>query len=121
MSAFDDVTALPPLPIWDGLVARAVHGERLTLAVVEVEPNAPLPEHSHDNEQLGMVIRGSLTLRVGEEERKLGPGETWRIAPNVPHSGQAGSDGAVVVDVFGPPRADWSRLGPLDPQPPSWP
>ena len=121
MSAFDELGALPVLPIWDGLVARAVHGERITLAVVELDADAPLPEHSHDNEQLGVVIRGSLTLRVGDEERELGPGETWRIPPNVPHRGHAGADGAVVVDVFGPPRDDWSALSPLEARPPRWP
>ena len=75
VSAFDDLAAIGPLPIWDGLVARAVQGERITLAVVEVEPDAALPEHSHYNEQLGVVISGTLTLRVGDEERVLSAGE----------------------------------------------
>jgi quercetin dioxygenase-like cupin family protein len=121
VTAFDDLAAIPPQGIWDGILSRAVHGERITLAVVELDPEAPLPEHSHDNEQLGIVIRGSLTLRVGNEERMLGSGETWRIESNVPHEGRAGPDGAVVVDVFAPPRDDWRALEPQDPQPPRWP
>jgi quercetin dioxygenase-like cupin family protein len=121
VSAFGKVEAMHPLPIWDGLAARAVHGERITLAVVEVEPAALLPEHSHDNEQLGIVIQGSLTLRVDGEERTLGPGETWRIASNTPHSGVAGAEGAVVVDVFAPPRRDWGELSPGEPQRARWP
>jgi quercetin dioxygenase-like cupin family protein len=64
-------------------------------------------EHSHENEQLGIVLEGELTLRVSGEERTLGPNGTWRIAPNVAHSGHAGSRGAVVIDVFSPPRSDW--------------
>ena len=112
---------MAPVPIWDGLVARAVHGERITLAVVEVEPNAVLPEHSHDNEQLGMVIQGSLTLRVGDQERTLAAGETWQIASDTPHSGVAGAEGAVVVDVFAPPRHDWGGLSPGEPQSARWP
>lgn len=121
MSAFGDVAAIRPQQIWEGLLARAVQGERLTLAIVEVEPGAPLPEHSHDNEQLGMVLRGSLTLRVGDEERTLGPGQTWRIASNVPHRGSGGPDGAEVIDVFAPPRADWAAAGRLEPRKPRWP
>jgi quercetin dioxygenase-like cupin family protein len=121
VSAFGDLGSIQPLPIWDGLVARAVHGERITLAVVELEPHADLPEHSHDNEQLGVVIRGALTLRVGAEERVLPAGGTWLIPSNTPHSGKAGAEGAVVVDVFGPPRHDWGELSPLEPQPPRWP
>jgi quercetin dioxygenase-like cupin family protein len=121
MSAFDDLAAIPPQAIWDGLLARAVHGERVTLAVVELAPEATLPEHSHENEQLGMVLRGSLTFRVGDEERVLGPGETWRIDPNTPHSAQTGPEGAVVVDIFAPHRDDWRAADRLPAQQPLWP
>jgi unsaturated pyranuronate lyase len=121
MSAFDDVAAIPPQAIWDGLIARAVHGERITLAVVEIDPGADLPEHSHENEQLGIVLHGSLTFRVGDEERTLGPGDTWRIESNAPHSGRGGPEGAVVIDVFSPPRDDWRERGYLEARQPRWP
>lgn len=107
MPAFDELEAIPRQELFPGIGARAVHGERLTLASVELEPGATVAEHSHEHEQLGMVLRGRLTLRVGDEERVLGPGGTWRIAPNVVHSGYAGPDGAEVIDVFSPPRDDW--------------
>ena len=121
MSAFDHLAAIPPIGIWDGVVARAVNGERLTLAVVELEPGAIVAQHSHDNEQLGIVLRGSMTLRVGAEERELRPGETWRIESNATHDAHAGSEGAVVIDVFAPTRSDWDAADRLEPQPPRWP
>jgi quercetin dioxygenase-like cupin family protein len=121
MSAFGDLAAIGPQEIWDGLRARAVHGERITLAVVELDSGADLPEHSHDNEQLGIVLRGSLSLRVGGEERTLEAGETWRIESNTPHAGRAGPQGAVVVDVFSPPRGDWEAIAPGEAQQPLWP
>jgi quercetin dioxygenase-like cupin family protein len=68
-----------------------------------------------------MVLRGSLTLRVGDEERELGPGQTWRIDSGTPHSGLAGPDGAVVIDVFAPPRGDWGEAELLDIRDPLWP
>lgn len=121
MSAFDDVADLRPIAIWDGIVARAMHGERITLAVVELAPASVVADHAHENEQLGMVLSGSLRFRVGGEERELGPGEIWRIPANTPHEVHAGPEGAVVIDVFGPPRDDWSALGTLEPRPPLWP
>jgi hypothetical protein len=36
-----------------------------------------------------------------------GPGGTWRILGDVPHEVTVGPDGAVVIDVFSPPREDW--------------
>ena len=80
-----------------------------------------MAEHSHANEQLGICLRGSITLRVGEEERTLEPGGTWRIAADIPHSARAGAEGAIVIDVFGPPRADWEATDRLEPRQPRWP
>ena len=121
VGAFEDLEAIAPQPIWDGLLARAVHGKGITLAVVEVDPEADLPEHAHDNEQAGLVIRGSLTLRVGDDERTLSPGGTYVIPSGVPHAGRGGPEGAVVVDVFAPPRADWEAVARQDPHAPRWP
>jgi quercetin dioxygenase-like cupin family protein len=100
---------------------RLVSGERLTLAVVELDPNAVVAEHAHVNEQLGLLLHGSMAFRVGDEERELGPGDTWTIPSNTPHSAVAGPEGAVVIDVFAPPRDDWAGLGPLEQRPPRWP
>jgi quercetin dioxygenase-like cupin family protein len=121
MSAFGDLAALPLLGIWDGVIARAIHGERVTLAVVELDPGSVVKSHAHENEQLGMVLSGSVTFRVGDEERTVGPGQSWSIAADTPHEVRTGPEGAVVVDVFGPPRADWATLEELEPRPPLWP
>jgi quercetin dioxygenase-like cupin family protein len=121
VSAFDDLARLGPLPIWDGIVARAVEGERLTLAVVELDPGAVAREHRHANEQLGIVLSGAMTFRIGDETRELGPGDMYTIPSNVPHEATAGPDGAVVIDVFAPPRQDWDALEPGEPRAPRWP
>lgn len=112
---------LSPLPIWDGVVARAVTGEAVSLAVVELEPGAVVPEHHHPNEQLGLVLAGTLNWRVGEETRALGPGGTWRLPRDLPHEAWAGDEGAIVVDVFAPVRGDWGELEPEPARPPRWP
>lgn len=121
MSALDDLARLPPFQIWDGVVARSVDGERVGFAVVELDPATVVPEHSHDNEQLGMVIRGSVSFRIADETRELEPGGTWRIPPNVPHEVHVGAEGAVVIDVFAPAREDWQALDRLDARAPVWP
>ncbi|HSI99179.1 MAG TPA: cupin domain-containing protein [Patescibacteria group bacterium] len=112
---------IAPIQVWQGVRARRVQGDRLTLAIVELDPDAEVPEHSHPAEQNGMVIRGEMRFRVGDEERVLGPGGTWRILSGVPHSATAGPGGAVVIDTFSPIRADWDALESLDPSPPRWP
>ncbi len=121
MSAFDHLDSIAPRQVWEAIAARSVHGERLTMAVVELDPGAVAAEHSHDNEQLGLVLQGTLDFRIGDERRELGPGTTYLIPSNTPHMATAGPDGAVVIDVFAPIRADWKAMEPLEPRLPRWP
>jgi unsaturated pyranuronate lyase len=121
VSAFEQLAAIAPIGIWEGVLARAVEGQRMTLAVVELEPDAAVAEHSHEHEQLGIVLHGSMTLRVDAAERELGAGDTYCIESRVAHEARAGSEGAVVIDVFAPTRADWDSAERLEPRPPRWP
>ena len=121
VSVFGEVAALSPQLIWTGVTGRAVHGERITLSVVELDPHCAIPEHEHEHEQVGMLVAGSLYFRVGEETRELGPGATWCIRGNTPHEVRTGPDGAVVVEVFSPPRTDWHSLPSDEPTQPGWP
>jgi quercetin dioxygenase-like cupin family protein len=116
-----DLPDIDPLAIWEGVRARPVEGERITLAVVELDPGSVVPEHRHPNEQLGIMLRGSGRFRVGDETREVRPGSTWRILADVPHELAVGPDGAVVIDVFSPPRADWAGIPIAEPRPLVWP
>jgi quercetin dioxygenase-like cupin family protein len=123
MSNLKDLADFPLLEIWgDEVRARRVQGERITLAIVELAPNAVVPEHRHAAEQLGMVIRGQMHFTVDGETSDLGPGGTWRILGDRPHDVVAGPDGAVVIDVFTPVRSDWDDKSIVDGSPaPRWP
>jgi quercetin dioxygenase-like cupin family protein len=118
---YESLRDISPHMLVEGIMARAVEGERLTMAVVELDPNAVSPAHHHENEQLGFVIAGSITMRIGNEERELMPGDTYNIPTHVSHDAVAGPDGATVVDVFVPVREDWKKLGRAQPSAPRWP
>lgn len=118
MTAFDGIDRLEHLRIWDGVTAQAVAGDRTTLAVVDLEPGSTVPEHHHENEQLGILVRGSMHFQIDGETRDLTPGNTWRILANVPHSVTAGPQGALAIECFTPARADWAALQRLADRPP---
>jgi quercetin dioxygenase-like cupin family protein len=119
--SFGDLASIAPQQIWDSVVVRPVHGDRVTMALVELAPNSHVPEHHHANEQLGVLIRGSMRMRVGEETRELAPGDTWRIPGDVPHEADTGPDGALALEMWSPPREDWAAFEPKQPRPPGWP
>ena len=121
MSAFSNLADLERTRIWPGVMGRLVKGRNLTVGVVEIEPGGLVPEHHHPQEQIGFVIEGSIRCRCGTEERELGPGGIYRFADDQPHEITAGSQGAVVADLFAPPRGDWDALETLPPSGPRWP
>jgi quercetin dioxygenase-like cupin family protein len=121
VGTFADLSSLDLQRIWDGVHGRVVHGERITLGVIELDPDSVVPEHSHDNEQLGSCLSGSLVFRVGNESRELVAGGTWSIPPNAPHEVHVGPEGAVVIDVFVPPRDDWREAPTVAPRALRWP
>jgi quercetin dioxygenase-like cupin family protein len=121
MNDLADLADIDPIQVFEGIRARRVEGELVTLAIVELDPGAVVPEHRHPHEQNGMVISGQMMFRVGSEERVLGPGGTWRILSDVPHTATAGPDGAVVIDVFSPIRSDWEDRPVIEGAVPAWP
>ena len=121
VKTFESLRNIRPHALREGITARAVEGERMTMAVVDLAPDAVLPEHHHENEQLGFVIAGALTMRIGTEKRELHAGDTYAIPSHVPHDAVAGPQGATVADVFAPVRADWAELKRTEPSAGNWP
>src|ERR1039458_6361798 len=104
---FATAADIEPLALMEGLRVRPVNGERITLAIFELDPGTAMPEHRHPNEQVGVVVRGEFTFTIGGETRLRKPGDMWVIPPGVPHSvDHAGKAGCTIVESFSPPRDD---------------
>ncbi|HZT30749.1 MAG TPA: cupin domain-containing protein [Bryobacteraceae bacterium] len=90
------------------LARRVIHGEKITVARLELRKDAVVPLHSHVSEQMTMLERGALRFVINGEERILHAGEVLDIPPNAPHMVVALED-SVAVDLFTPAREDWIR------------
>jgi quercetin dioxygenase-like cupin family protein len=88
------------------IVRKVIHTGQMTIARLNIQKDAIVPEHSHINEQVANVERGSLLFHIGGEDQVVGAGESLVIPPNVPHAVVALED-TVVTDVFTPRREDW--------------
>jgi quercetin dioxygenase-like cupin family protein len=54
--------------------------------------------HKHDHEDIIVMLRGSFTLRVGDEDVTLGEGDTLIIPPDTVHTPvAAGPDGCELI------------------------
>lgn len=95
----------------EGMTATIFPGEKAMLSVVRIEPNAMGKMHNHPEEQWGVMLEGSATRYQDDVEFEINKGNLWRTPPNAMHTMKAGSDGAVVLDVFAPVREDYLKAG----------
>src|ERR671930_1076623 len=101
---FEDVRAFE---LAAGVSGRPLFGANAMLNLIEFEPGATVPLHSHPHEQLGIVLRGRHTLVVDGDAHELGPMEGYAVPGGVEHYGYGGPEGALVLDVFIPVREDY--------------
>lgn len=101
---FDDVQSFT---LAAGVTGRPLFGAGAMINLIEFEPGAQVPLHSHPHEQLGIVLRGMQALVVDGVARELGPMEGYVLPGGVEHSAYCGPEGATVLDVFQPVRDDY--------------
>jgi quercetin dioxygenase-like cupin family protein len=97
-------------PLADGVHARALFGDATMLNLVELEPGAVVPEHSHPHEQMGIVLSGEIVMIIEGVERACHVMDAMHIPSGVVHAAYAGPEGAVVLDTFVPVREDFRAL-----------
>jgi quercetin dioxygenase-like cupin family protein len=91
-----------------GVRMSPLFGEGAMLNLLEFEPGATVPEHSHPHEQLGMVLEGELVLRIDGVEHRLRPGTGYRIPGGIAHAAWTDEGTSCrVLDVFQPVREDY--------------
>jgi len=102
------LTDLKLLQLAEGITARVVNAENMSIAHVHLDKGAILAEHTHANEQVVNVIKGELELTVAGTTHLLEHGKVMVLPSNVPHSGRAKTD-VEAIDVFYPVREDFVR------------
>lgn len=85
---------------------QLIVGQDVMLARILLRKGCIVPLHSHENEQLSMILEGALKFWIDGKEIVVRPGEVLTIPPNMPHTAEALED-TLGIDVFNPPRADW--------------
>jgi len=91
---------------FEGVQMHAFEAEKMTLSVVDMEPHAVIPEHSHPHEQIGYMVAGEAEFVIAGRSVTVRAGQMWRLPGGVPHKVVAGDRPVRAVDAFYPVRED---------------
>ncbi len=81
-------------------------GGSLMMVEVTFEDGAVGYLHSHTNEQVSCIQKGSFEVEINGEKKVLKRGDSFYTAPNVVH-GVVALEDSVILDVFTPQREDF--------------
>ena len=95
-------------PLTPTATRQMIHGSTLTVAKLRTKKGSIVPTHSHNNEQITTMEKGSMLFVTPTEQIVVHAGESLVIPPNVPHSVESLED-CVAIDIFSPVREDWVR------------
>jgi len=85
---------------------KAVYGDSVTVARLEVKEGEITLTHSHDTEEVILVLSGSWRFHLPDGDVVLGADQMLCIPAGVEHSSEVLKD-TVAVDVCSKNRPDW--------------
>ena len=99
----------PKEEVAPGMTRQMIYGEKIMICRLSFKDGFEVPTHSHHNEQITQVIKGTIRFWFGEnreEEMDVHAGESVVIPPHLPHAARMIGE-VEASDTFSPPRQDW--------------
>jgi nitroimidazol reductase NimA-like FMN-containing flavoprotein (pyridoxamine 5'-phosphate oxidase superfamily)/quercetin dioxygenase-like cupin family protein len=100
----DSLAMKPSVP---GAKMWAVGLDKAMLTYFEMEADTKFPEHSHEAEQITLILEGELTFAYEGRTVTLRPGEVIAIPSNAVHSASTGNKPCKAVDAWSPVRKEF--------------
>ena len=92
-----------------GSVRKGNCGDKMSAVLVTTEPGTVFDgkTHWHDNEQMLIMVSGTVTLKIDEKVVEAHPGDLVFFPPGSRHAAIAcGPEGCVYYELFAPARPD---------------
>lgn len=93
--------------ILEGITLKAISGDKTMMTFFEFEPDAIIPPHKHQHEQITYVIAGEIEFTVEGETRTLKAGDGVVIYSNQEHGAKVLDKPTKAVDAWYPIREDY--------------
>ena len=97
----------PSESVGEGLTRQLLgYDDSILMARVDFEVGAIGARHAHIHSQVSYVVSGEFDVYIDGVETRLGPGDSFYVAPNLEHGAVCRKAG-VLIDVFSPVRDDF--------------
>jgi quercetin dioxygenase-like cupin family protein len=93
--------------IFPGVQIQTCAANQMMLSIVDLQPHAVVEEHSHQHEQVGILLQGRAVFYIGDEQKTLSAGDIYRIPGNTRHRVVVLDEPARALDIFHPIREDY--------------
>lgn len=103
---FYDLNELETDEVNPAYLRKVVFGESLTVAKVEVKEGEITQTHSHDTEEVILVLQGAWCFHLPNGDVTLRANQMLCIPQGVEHSSEVLED-TVALDICAKSRADW--------------
>ena len=92
-----------------GANSRLIAGTGAQMSFLQMNPGSTFPAHIHPEEQLMIVLRGSIDELILDGRTQMEKDDVLLLPANMVHGGKVGPLGCDVLDVFWPPRPDYAE------------
>jgi gluconolactonase len=90
-----------------GANSRLIGGHGAQMSFLQMSPGMTFAAHLHPEEQLMIVLRGSIEELILDGTAPMGKSDLLYLPGTMVHGGKVGDTGCDVLDVFFPPRPDY--------------
>ena len=87
--------------------AHILSSQRMTAIFVTMDPNAVVPVHKHEPEQVMIIVDGEAELVTGGKRYPVKKGDVAIFASNQEHGTYASDKGLKTIEFFSPIRQDY--------------
>lgn len=103
---FYDLNELESDEVNDSYLRKAIYGDSLTVAKVEVKEGETTQPHAHDTEEVIFVLKGCWLFHLPDGDVTLRENQMLCIPAGAEHSSEVLED-TVALDICSKYRADW--------------
>lgn len=101
--------SIPRAQLAPGAMSHIFAGRNMTLSFADLEAGSYFPVHTHDFEQIMLVLEGELDAILDGKLYHMRPGDVIHFPEGHQHGAKMNYGNCRIVDMFSPARADYEE------------